>query len=732
MARSKFRHAASTRIGIHDQFTHPTTMASKSYFSRPSGRNESSILPLHNSCQHTHQANDYGLDELEPRPDDRLLSKQKYDQDSLTHPDFHPSSKPSSSNRKPSGARNRRPSNSSAGSASKSRYDNRDPPAFFHGIPPPIAVSKARYQDDDDFDTERYRNDDDEENHGIAASRLLGTARRALNSVLGDVRGSSPARQERGEKPVTYDRNSVWKSLARRHRATEADVQRFLEVLEDEAFKQTGGDAVSPSDGVVTPTGADTASVASSRYPGHSVSLLEPASRTGPGGETVPVRQPRKKKLGLNGARLGISRSLAEFLNIKAEEDATLAVALSNRKQALLTLRQLATRQQKIVAELEALEMDDEEPSKLELEDLENEHRGVCIEIQDLEKRLKALKTRRRYLEGRMDTVKNQREAGLSGYRNALKETETTVKAFLSRPPVKPLDVDALAEGHRDDIDHLTPPGGVEFMHLRPERRTLDMAREWWEAEVAILESRKCYVDEQRVAFEEGSQLWDEVFTMVHECENDLRKEMAESAIQSKGKGKYREVNHAEALLQQYTKITTVLTALEERMRIVEQKGWKLLIPAVAVEVWMFKQAAESSKDILQDMGVQVDEKLLSHPAMPREESTESRNSFHTVREGGSEFLDLPNNREDEVVDSDNEVPQDLLAGHEEEDSFYRRSHKDQPSRFDTTVNSFDGAHSADDNDVLPVFLPEVQHDGHSSDNEVPQDLLVEANDHRT
>ncbi len=30
--------------------------------------------------------------------------------------------------------------------------------------------------------------------------------------------------------------------------------------------------------------------------------------------------------------------------------------------------------------------------------------------------------------------------------------------------------------------------GGEEFLRMRPERRTVEMAREWWESEVTLLE----------------------------------------------------------------------------------------------------------------------------------------------------------------------------------------------------------------------------------------------------
>lgn len=717
-------------------------MAAKSAFARLSGQDKSSILPFHNP----RQTNDYDLDELEPRADDRLLSTDYYDHD----PSTQHTSKPFSSNLKPTGARNRRPSNaSSAGSASKNRRgypSDRDSLPFRHGIPPPIAVSRILYHDEEQ-QQQRYYNDDQEEaTQGMAASWLPGTAVKALTSVFGDARSKPSTRQDYGEnQTIVYDRNVAWKGLARRERALRGEVERFLQVLEEMALKQGGSD-----DGSATPMGVVASpSSASSRNPGRSVSFLEPEWRSGPNREIIPVRQPRQKKIGLNEARMGILRCMGDFADIKAEEDALLAAGLSNRKQALVKLRQLASRQQGIVEELEALEMNEEEPSKLKFEDLDNEHRGVCTEIQDLEKRLQALRTRKRSLEHQMDEVKNQREAGLSGYKNALREVEDTVKDFLARPPVKPLDLEIMNENNEGDIEQPASPGGVEFMHLRPGRRTTEMAREWWEAEVGILEDRKMLVDKERCAYDEGGQIWDETVKIVHQCEKALRKNLTASIAASDGKGKGKgispEMSRDEALKRNYEEIAGAVTDLEELCQVVAEKDWKLLHAAIGIELWAFKEAKQTTMKMMQDEGTTIDEKLLATPAVPREESgtTGSHNSFHSV-DGGSELLDLRNNHEDEADDSDdNEVPRDLMTANEHEEergsSWFEKgkgngAYTEEDSKAQTAITSFDGEHSYD-NEIPPEFLAEVQepqhHVEHISDNEVPLELLVEQQDHR-
>lgn len=682
-------------------------MASKSSFlprlslARP---DNSSVLPLYKSTSRypplRSKHSEYDLDDLSPRAEDSLLSSEFHDPHSQTTM--------SNPKRKPTGARNRRPSNSSADSKNSKIRKQRSDEIMFAGPPPPIAMSRVFYRDDE----ERY---DDSGTIDGTASWLPGTARKAIASVMWD-RAATSSPQHRNDVPVAYDRNSIWRSLQRRERAIVADVQTFLQIQEDSL---SGGRAVEDehSSGSATPTGTTSSTAASSSR--LRKSIIEPLARAGPGGEVIPVRQPRQKRLGISGARKGIARSMEQLANLKAEEEASLLSALSTRKKALASLRKLTTRRDGIAEQLSALEADGEEPLAKELEGLGSEHHGVCDEIRELEERLAGLKTRRRYLEGRMDDVKNRREAGLSGYRNALREVEETSKSFLARPPVKPLDVEALAESTSEEVS----PGGVEFMHLRPERRTFDMAREWWESEVAILEKRKAEVDNERAALEEGSEIWEEVVSLVLDFEADLRRQMSSSSTgQTNGKGKEREPTAVETLKLQYEKINAVVAGLEQRLGAAEDKGWNLLIAAIGAELEAFGEAARMNRDMLRRAGVAVD---VPRDVL-REDSgaTGSTNaSFHTVN-GGSmnlkdlqeHLLDLPNNHEDDdkaaEESSDNEVPADLIAVHEEEGQ-----RKDG--------ERIEGASGEGDSEAHPAL------DRETSDNEVPPEFLVEHHDIR-
>lgn len=651
-------------------------MASKSSFlPRLSLSRPDSSLPLFNSPSRypglQNQHSEYDLDELSPQAERDDLLPHAFDGPA-------PSSLPS--NRKPTGALNRRPSNSSSGGSTdaKIRKERGSGRVMFTGPPPPIAMSRLMYRDTE----EHYI--DEEEGSGAGASWLPGNARKAIRSVIWD-RSAVDTSRRHDEAPVTYDRNSVWRNLQRRERAIVQDVQQFLQIQEDILTRaQPGEDVHEHSSGSATPTSA---SISSSRRLHRSI--IEPPTRSGPAGEIIPVRQPRRKKAGISDARRGIAGSMAELANLKVEEDASLLSALSTRKQALARLRKLSTKHDNVAEELAALETDEAEPLAKELEELGSEHRGVCSEIEQLQKRLTELRTRRRHLESRMDGVRNRREAGLSGYKNALREIEDTTNTFLARPPVKPLDVEALADS--TSSKEVSPAGGTEFLRLRPERRTIDMAREWWENEISILEKRKAQVDIERAALEEGGRIWEEVVELVLDFENELRKLMSGMMASSihGAKGEDHGFPPKETILKlQYEKINTVIMGLEQRLHIAEDNGWNLLIAAIGAELEAFKQAQKINRDMLKESGIVMDE--LAPSDIPRENSgisASTNNSFHTVHGGSAnlnelqqQLLDLPNNREDDSAESDNEVPADLLVTQTESQGEHHRDEKNDES----------------------------------------------------
>ncbi|KAK4447815.1 hypothetical protein QBC34DRAFT_408932 [Podospora aff. communis PSN243] len=677
-------------------------------------RGDNPILPLHNQSGAVRKKpSEYDLSELSPRPEN-------------VYPRAFPSRNPSSSRRdsSPSVAQSDRASN--AGSASKTRQR-----PMFDGPPPPITASRMIYRDEEDRDSYVSRN--------LDASSFA----RNINSVLFD-RGS-PARTR--DAMQEYEPDTIWRNLQRRERSLQNELQLLLDAQSaglaanlDPAGAPSSRSDVSDA-GSSTPT--TTLQTTDSPVRRSRVILEEPA-RVTQTGALIPVRQPRKKPLGLRGARAGLARNIALLADLKVEEDASLTAALSTRKKALAQLRKLSARRAGIAEELRALEAEEEEPLARELRELGEEHNGVTAEIAELEERLVGLRNRRRWLDGRIEDVRNRREAGLSGYKGALREVEGRVSALLSKPPIKPLDFEAIAaprtQGSESGSHAGEPveqsPDGAEFLRLRPERRTLEMARDWWESEVAILERRKEEVDRERLALEEGVEVWKAAARLVTDFEAELRQEMKTNfSDHGGGTNKTSLPSPEQAMHAQLEKMATVIQGLEDRLHLAEDKGWNLLICAIGAELAAFKEAEYLLREALRGAGLEVGEQddqgtegeetyYTAETATPRVgRSTSNLRSFADSHDPDSitiasrsftlsrtdsrksqadtntnagaknkgELLDLHSEEDARAAESDNEVPADLLVGPNSPTLSREDSENEVPPEFLAQHNGEDG-----------------------------------------
>ncbi|KAK3361931.1 hypothetical protein B0T24DRAFT_97880 [Lasiosphaeria ovina] len=646
-------------------------MTTKSSFLPRFSRSDIPVLPFHNppGSPIRKKPSEYDLSDLSPRPGEPLLTPKS------------PSQGPGSSSRYRSSSPSTGLSDnvSSAGSSSKMK-----PRVLFAGPPPPIAASRVFYRDEEDRAASATP-------RNLEASSFA----RNINSVLFDRSSSVRTRGQAQE----YEPDAVWRNLQRRENALQKELQYLLDAqsaglavnLDPHGAPPSSARSNASDAGSSTPTGTLYTDGSTAR---RSHIIVEQPTRATPAGEIIPVRQPRKKPLSLRAARTGLARNIALLADLKIEEDANLAAALSTRKKALSQLRRLSAKKEGIAEELRILESDDEEPLARELRELGDQHASVTTEIAELEERLVGLRNRKRWLDGRILDVRNRREAGLSGYKGALKEVDSKLSAMLKRPPVKPLDIEAIAgpqdhgteDGSKsgDQDAGIQSPGGTEFLRMRPERRTVEMAKEWWESEVALLERRKGDVDKERSALEEGVEVWRGAIKLVADFEADLRSEMTVNGHDNGGgesKGKIHAPTPEQAMFAQLDKMATVMTALDERLHLAEEKGWNLLICAIGAELEAFREADIMLRDALRaagynidhDSGGDIDEHDELDTLTPQlGVSAIARTSVSRLGEispqrglsgsGGNITTLVDVEHEDKNVESDNEVPADLLV----------------------------------------------------------------------
>lgn len=638
------------------------------------------MLPLHSSARR--DENHYDLEELEPRPTDGLLPAPS-PSPKLVH------------RRKARRDSTARLPESPILNADNEVWPHESPSVIFAKPPPPIARSAFLSKDDPNEASPRPGRGRQQLGSPNVASSLLN-----IGSVFLD---SHRNRQQAQYRPAP---DSIWQSLRRRERAIEEDLQRDLDMqaaalageLSSASPRPQGEEIDRHSDaGSSTPT-ATFYSTASSKS--KMMKSLNLPTRSTPDGNVIPVRQPRKsRRAGIRTARQSLLQSMVALADFKAEEDARISSAISQRKMALARLRKLAASQQTITSELQALDEDEEEPLGKELKDLQSQRVSLTDEIKQLEERLVGLRNKRRWVDSRMDDVRNRREAGLSGYKGALKEVEADIDDFVRRPSIKPLDRELWASqrgeesGQGDETE--SSPGGEEFLRLIPERRTLGMARSWWETEMLILEKRRRQVDRDREALEAGERLWGEVIDLVTDYEATIIDLMKSGSSTRKGKEKApRPDDIAEQLLEQMSNVTG---ALEEKLRVSEENQWNLLICAIGAELDAFHEAERVLRQGLPG----ANERSPREPE-PKPEGDDDTHSAITESPVFKPSLGCGNSVQSK--ESDNEVPRDLFAPPDVE------PHEETPRAASPTHNTpslRQLERSDSENSVPPEFLAE-------------------------
>ncbi|KAF4820022.1 Autophagy-related protein 28 [Colletotrichum siamense] len=555
--------------------------------------------------------------------------------------------------------------------------------ALFAGPPPPIAASILVQNPPQGRRSSREGSKACRSSHaagGMAPSRV------SFGSILFDQSSRGSSSSSRGD--------SIWRNLQHRERALQKEVQQLLDMQatglapsnESTDTIATGGQDAWSDSGSSTPTGTFY-STASSKS--RMMASLDPPVRATARGDIIPVRQPKTSgPQGLQTARKGLRRALTYLTDLKSEENSYIESALSQRKKALSHLGNLRSRKESISAELRSLADNEEEPLGKELRDLGDQHESLGQEIRELEEKLVGMRNRHRWLERKMADVRNRREAGLSGYRGALKEVEGEVASLLHRPPIEPLDPDVVETVSRTDPDSSyganNLPGGADFFRMIPARRTLSMAKDWWESEVDFLERRKAQVDKDREALDQGTALWQETVDLITTFEADLRKSLS-SGVNEKGKQTPR--MQEEAVQSMLPRMGKVILELEEHMRTAEKNSWNLLICAIGAELEAFREAERLLRSSLPQPRAEVGD--VEEP-WPNDEGQQERNE----KDADAVETNSVGSHHDE---SDNEVPPDLLVSHLEE-------HDDaQPHAKPIGASS----RRDSDNEVPPEFLAE-------------------------
>lgn len=338
----------------------------------------------------------------------------------------------------------------------------------------------------------------------------------------------------------------------------------------------------------------DGASTAGSQTPTQSTPTPSRRSMTTSG--VMPIRQPPSKKITLRSARKGLTKAMHEFALLREEELRVLRGERATRDSALSRVSEIEDRRQAVEHEIESLKRSNNASESAAA--LRGEAQTVQNEIQELENRLLELKIRQRHLNQQAERLQSSSQSRLSSYDGTLALIRKETRHFLRRPPVTHSLI-----GRSLGMDLQDVP---DMYALNPDRRSLDMAREQWTSENAILDARVRDVEIERDALIEGERLWQESVARITEFERKLRDHLKiMSASQTSGQldsaewGKNSRLNVSKGKVPESSNdavvddLRSIIAFLEAQYSTAESQDWTLLVCALGAELEAFKQAEQ-------------------------------------------------------------------------------------------------------------------------------------------
>ena len=301
-----------------------------------------------------------------------------------------------------------------------------------------------------------------------------------------------------------------------------------------------------------------------SRTPTTTTSMNDAAVRWGERErEVIPVRQPVKRKIGLRGARRGIARAMSDLASLKGEQGRVLEGEVAQREDMINTVDNHERKSSGLRERIKGIESED---ASRHVERLKLEEKGLGSEIHELETKLFEMKARHGYLLREIDALSNSVQSELSSYESALTLAEKDIKDFLARPPMM---LGGMTVGKKEGM-----------WALPKERRTLEMAREYFADEQQGLKGRLDGVQAEAMALEEGGEVWEGVVGEVDSVEKALREEMQRMRDPA-GEGEGVELG----MLKILRTMRKARGRLETKLDYAETNEWRLLVCCIGAEL---------------------------------------------------------------------------------------------------------------------------------------------------
>lgn len=444
---------------------------------------------------------------------------------------------------------------------------------------------------------------------------------------LSSSSSSSPAPYTDTIIPSPTDASATLLALARQEAHLQGHIQYLLDIQSDRLLEGLG--ETHPQ---------------TSQAPSKNVSPLQKGSAKA---EPLSLQQTRKE----------ITVALSSLHSLKSHTSSLLSSSLSSTSQTLSSISALQSRKQALEAKIQELETS---PASTELDGWCKEEEALGREIYEIENRLFELKARRRVLRQQVQEGRNREDARVSSYRRALEMVGGEVGEVVGRKPVGGVASSDLLRDRKGETR-----GGGEgregVWDLPPRRRTLDMVLEYYKHEKRELGTRIRDLEKEEVALEEGGKVWGEVVTAVGDLEVLLEKEMSALVRESNNTGR------REGMERVLGGMKEARERVEGRLRMAEEKGWKLLIVCIEAEA---EALAEGEAVLRNVLGVEGENETFSYVTDGRDGAVGEGEA--RIQENGSVrnpdgHVEEQQNGMNEEMDDDEPGPELLMSMQEEE-----------------------------------------------------------------
>ncbi|KAI1910532.1 hypothetical protein LOZ58_001558 [Ophidiomyces ophidiicola] len=293
--------------------------------------------------------------------------------------------------------------------------------------------------------------------------------------------------------------------------------------------------------------------------PGNSITPLSSAGQRTT--STNPVNQPLEDKLTLYDARVGLLDTMDELLTVREEERRVICAELQARREAIADVDAFKIKEKELQAAMRAVQGD---PEAKRAENLKNLSYSLEKEMMEIEHKLAETKAYHQRVFREIMKLESSVDSKLSSYKWSIEALHKDILEYLQSPPLHPL--------------WRPPRDQPNFYSLRPNRRTLDMAKEHWKLESAEIVKRRQGVEKDINAITEGVDVWRKITEGLTAYEKRIREQISlhEAAEGVEQTALANSIEHD---------MDNMIIILQDDLEIAREKNWTLLICSISAEL---------------------------------------------------------------------------------------------------------------------------------------------------